>query len=253
MAYTIHDFWLPRLGAVVRPKHLPTLPGWAVEPTPNPSFVEADIHLRDGFDDLNAPVWFVAAPGAVGKATFAREISARTGAVYLDLAQAETVAGNYLTGGLVKNGLLEQWQTNKAAVLIDALDEARLRVTQKSFDYFLSDVEQLARGRPFPTIVFGRVGIVEEAWLILADKNLHCPVFDIDFFDDPRARQFIISALQRLASKPGNESLSTNLYSHKAVYEEAAKTFVRGLQNVAASDGARFSGYAPVLEAASTV
>src|SRR5437660_12598946 len=140
MSYTLDDLWVPRLRGVVRPSVKPDLPGWSTEAVPNPSFVEAALHLRAGYDDLTSPVWFVAAPGAVGKSTLAKEISARTGATYLDLAKADTVAGNYLTGGLVKNKLLTAWQQDKTAILIDALDEARLRVTQQSFDDFLNDV-----------------------------------------------------------------------------------------------------------------
>jgi hypothetical protein len=124
--------------------------GWSIKVAPNTSFVEAELDLREGYDDLETPIWFVAAPGAVGKSTLAKAISARTGAVYLDLAKAETVAGNYLTGGLVKNRLLDAWQANQATLLIDALDEARLRVTQSSFEDFLKDVETLARGRSLP-------------------------------------------------------------------------------------------------------
>lgn len=253
MPHTIQDFWRPRLGGVVRPSGTLSLAGWSVEASPNPSFVEADLHLRDGFANLAAPIWFVAAPGAVGKSTLAKEISARTGAVYLDLAKADTVAGNYLTGGLVKNDLLKAWGDNETTILIDALDEARLRVTQKSFEDFFSDVEMLARGREFPTIIFGRVGIVEEAWLSLADRGLDCPVFDIDFFDAPRAKQFIIAALDRVARKSGNEALASSLHSHRSVYQLAAANFAKGLENVAATDGSRFAGYAPVLEAVATV
>ena len=253
MPHTIQDFWIPRLDGVVRPSTPPTLPGWTIEVSPNPSFVEADLNLRKGFDNLAAPIWFVAAPGAVGKSTLAKEVSARTGAAYLDLAKADTVAGNYLTGGLVKNQLLKEWEANKTTILIDALDEARLRVTQKSFEDFLNDVEGLARGRAFPTIIFGRVGIVEDAWLSLAERGLSCPVFDIDFFDAPRAKQFIIATLDRVARRSGNEVLARSLGAHKSVYEAAAASFVKGLEGVAASDGARFAGYAPVLEAVATV
>src|SRR6266481_7061389 len=94
MTYTIDDFWVPRLGGVLRASAEPVLPGWSSEALPNPSYVEAALHLRAGYDDLASPVWFVAAPGAVGKSTLAKEISARTGATYLDLAKADTVAGN---------------------------------------------------------------------------------------------------------------------------------------------------------------
>ena len=112
-AYTIDAFWARRLGGLTRPSSPLSLPGWSVEPTQNLSFVEPDLHLRSDFGEPDTPVWFVAAPGAVGKSTFAKEVSAQTGAVYLDLAKAETVAGNYLTGGLVKNGLLDSWGKRK--------------------------------------------------------------------------------------------------------------------------------------------
>jgi len=253
MAFRIEDFWLSRLRGVKRAISQPNLPGWSVEMSPNPSFVEADLHVRDDLGEMESPVWFIAAPGAVGKSTLAKEISARAGAIYLDLAAAETVAGNYLTGGLVKSGLLPAWQANETTVLVDALDEARLRVTQKSFDDFLSDVAQASQGRPFPTILFGRVAIVDEAWLILADKGLACPVFDIDFFDPPRAKLFIEAALERISLKSGNEAFLSAFGSHRSVYNSAAAAFVQGLQDVTASDGARFSGYAPVLEAVATV
>ena len=253
MEYTIDNFWVPRLAGVVQPSSALTLPGWSVEQTTNPSFVEADLRLRESFGGLNAPIWLVAAPGAVGKSTLAKQISARTGAVYLNLAKAETVAGNYLTGGLVKNQLLPSWEDQKTTILIDALDEARLRVTPSSFVDFLNDVESLARGRSVPTVLFGRVGIVEEAWIILSENGLDCPVLDIDFFDEKRAKRFIMSALGRLANEAGNERLATSLDSHKSMYGDAVANFVEGLGEATASDGARFAGYAPVLEAVATV
>src|SRR5712692_8517091 len=90
MPYTIEDFWKTRLRGVVRPASRPALAGWSAESTPSRYVVEADLHLPEGYDDLDAPISFVAAPGAVGKSTLAREISARTGAIYLDLARADT-------------------------------------------------------------------------------------------------------------------------------------------------------------------
>jgi hypothetical protein len=44
-------------------------------------------------------------------------------------------------------------------ILIDALDEARLRVTQEAFEAFLRDVDQLSR-RSMPTVLFGRTGAI---------------------------------------------------------------------------------------------
>jgi hypothetical protein len=178
MPYTIDGFWKTRLQGVVRPPSQPKLAGWSAESSPGQYFIEADLHLREGYDDLAAPIWFVAAPGAVGKSTLAKEISARTGAIYLDLATADTVAGNYVTGGLAKNELFALWGAKQTTVLIDALDEARLRVTQTSFEDFLGDVETLPHGRQLPTVLFGRVGIVDEAPVLSLTSNsltLHAP------------------------------------------------------------------------------
>jgi len=158
MNYSIDEFWKKQLGGITRTAAVPSLTGWASSLPPNQWFVEPELHFRPNFDDLSVPIWLVAAPGAVGKSTLAREISAQTGAAYLDLAKADTVAGNYLTGGLVKNSLLSLWQQNQAAVLIDALDEARLRVTQGSFEDFLRDVKGLSDGRSLPQSSLGALG-----------------------------------------------------------------------------------------------
>jgi hypothetical protein len=252
MTYDIAGFWMQSLRGLLRPASHPSVPGWSIEAAPNTSFVEAELNLRDGYNDLGTPIWFVAAPGAVGKSTLAKAISARTGAVYLDLAKAETVAGNYLTGGLVKNRLLDAWQANQSTLLIDALDEARLRVTQSSFEDFLKDAETLARGRNLPAVFFGRVGIVDEAWLLLADAGLSCPIFDIDFFDRERSERFIMAALDRLSGEQKYRALATSLRWHRAAYKIATANFDTGLEKASASDGTRFSGYAPVLEAVAT-
>jgi hypothetical protein len=169
MSFTIQEFWKPRFRGVTRPSGPTALAGWSIETDANPSFVEADLALRDGFENLGAPIWFVAAPGAVGKSTLAKEISAQTGSVYLDLAKADSVAGNYLTGGLVKNALLSDWQKQTTAVLIDALDEARLRVTQGSFEDFLNDVHTSSKNRMIPTVFLA----VSE---LLKKLGLLCPI-----------------------------------------------------------------------------
>ena len=52
MGHTIDNFWVPQLADVVRPSSALTLSGWSVEHTTNPSFVDADLHLRESFDGL---------------------------------------------------------------------------------------------------------------------------------------------------------------------------------------------------------
>ena len=257
--YTIESFWISSLPNLVRPASPLRLTGWTTKDAANVSFIEADLKLRPGQGDLSSPIWFVAAPGAVGKSTLAKEISARTGAVYVDLAVADTVAGNSLTGGLVKTGLLSAWEQSRTTLLVDALDEARLRVTQGSFDDFLRDITSLVSGRRIPIVLFGRVGIVEEAWAILEfDHGLRCPIFDIGFFDEPRAVRFLMAQLRLLAAKKHPEmdlgtnraeELDRNLRRHPAVYEKVAVDFVKAIRIETRADGDRFFGYAPVLQA----
>ncbi|MBB3284230.1 hypothetical protein [Mitsuaria sp. BK037] len=261
MDYSIQAFWRPKFASVAPQRHAGVLKGWSPVLEHAPSFVEASLSLRDGFDDLTQSVWMIAASGAVGKSTLAREICAVTNAVYLDLSIAATVAGNYLVGGLVNAGLWNSWQAGTSTLLVDALDEARLRVTQSSFEDFLTDVANVAGKRGVPVVLLGRVGIVEEAWTILNERaGLTPPIFDIQLFNADRAKDFVLAALQRLSSATEEEPprklfphLATTLATHDSVYRDAADFLVQHLTDVTHADGPQFAGYAPVLEAVATV
>lgn len=253
MAYTLNEFWVPRFQNVTRLTEALPLDGWSIDLPKNPFFVEADLKLRHDTGGLDVPIWLVAAPGAVGKSTLAKEISARTGAVYLDLAKSDTVAGYYLAGGLDRNRLSGAWERNETTVVIDALDEARMRVPEQSFRDFLGDVIEKASGRDVPTVLFGRMGVIEEIWEILFYQDLECPILDIDFFDQPRATRFVVGALHRLKDLPAYAGLAGRLEAHSQVYEEVAEGFVGKLAAATAGDASRFAGYAPVLEAVANV
>lgn len=253
MNYSIHTFWKQHLAAVGANGVSCTSAGWSSIATRTPSFVEADLSLREGFDDIAAPVWLVAAPGAVGKSTFARELCASTGAVYVDLAQATAVGGNYVVGGLFSNNLLDRWKAGTTTLVIDALDEARLRVTQAAFEDFLTDVVNVAKQGSLPLLLIGRVGIVDECWLQLNDKTgSNCPIFDIQFFSQERAVDFVMSALSRLAQTT-HPDLVAPLATHRAEYQRAVEQIVGKLVEASSADGNRFAGYAPVLEAVAKV
>lgn len=261
MNYSIDSFWRPRFASVSIQSTSAQLAGWNPAAAHATSFVEANISLREDFNELSQSVWMIAAPGAVGKSTLAREICAATNAVYLDLAKAATVAGNYLVGGLVKAGFWDAWQTDTSTLLIDALDEARLRVTQSSFEDFLADVANVAGQRGVPVVLLGRVGIIEEAWAILNEKSgLNPPIFDIQLFSADRAMEFVLASLNRFSEATDFASsrklyphLSDALNAHKLVYREAAQFLVDHLTTATSADGRQFAGYAPVLEAVATV
>ena len=177
----------------------------------------------------------VSAPGAVGKSTLARQIAALTGATYVDLAVAEPVGGNTLSGGLFRSGIANEWQAGRAAVLIDGLDEARLRVTQEAFEAFLSDVAAMAKDREVPTVLFGRTGAVQDAWLLLSDK-LPVAVLEIGFYGPEAASEFANARLPK--DNP-----------HLGIARQAIGLLLRKLREDTSGDGDRFAGYAPVLQA----
>lgn len=259
--YSIEHFWRLRFASVSAQTSSVGLRGWICAGARSPSFVEASLSLRNDFNDLSQSVWLIAAPGAVGKSTLAREICASTNAVYLDLATAATVAGNYLVGGLVNANLWDAWRKEETTLLVDALDEARLRITQSSFEDFLADVANVARSRRLPIVLLGRVGIVEEAWTIINDKaGVNAPIFDIELFQPERAKTFVLATLRRLAEasdpntrKKNYPHLVAALSDHATVYNQAAELLVGHLTSKTSVDGRQFAGYAPVLEAVATV
>ncbi|GAB5349692.1 hypothetical protein [Alteriqipengyuania sp. 357] len=239
--YSIENFWRSRLPSS-RSATPTALAGWESEVSALPTFVEAplskSILYGDGADPATSPLILVSAAGAVGKSTLARQIASETGAVYIDLGKADPVGGNTLSGGLVKSRLLTDWESDSATVLIDGLDEARLRVTQDGFNAFIDDVAYLANERSTPTVLFGRTGAIQDAWLLLADK-VPVTVLEIGYYTPDLANRFAMAQLRR--RKPD--------YAFMDAADRAIELLLAGLREDVGGDGDRFAGYAPVLQA----
>lgn len=239
---TIEKFWKPRL-RISRPEKTTLIPGWSIQDNGHDTFLEAPLlaneELSQGIDLHECQILLVSAPGAVGKSTLAREICYETGAIYIDLSKAGPVGENTLTGGLVKSGLYGLWQANSITVLIDALDEARIRVTDEAFEAFLKDVAELSKNRSIPVVLFGRTGAIEAAWIILSYCSAAAPILEITHYDSEKSLEFTEKALKKI--KPAEQ--------HITVYRQALKLFLEKLRKQTDTDGNRFAGYAPVLEA----
>lgn len=234
--------------------------GWFFNKDSSVDYVPARLTLNDCLSgDLDgARIILVSAPGAVGKSVMARELCNQTGSIYLDLSRSSTIAGNYVIGGLANKDILTKWNQGDVGLVIDSLDEARLRVTQTSFEDFLADVNNVSKRNKNPIIIFGRVGIIEETWLVLNENhNLDCPVFDIDFFNEDEASDFIIKSLSILSTSSGESEgykhLTTSLREHSAVYKRSVSEVVQALKEISGNETTRFFGYAPVLDAVSKV
>lgn len=240
-SFSIEDFWKQIISE--QPKKVkPSRKGWDSSPKGLDTFTEAPLtpsgKFGDYVDATKSSLIFVSAPGAVGKSTLAQQIAFETGATYIDLAKAEPVGGDTLSGGLAKSGMYSDWQSGNAVVLIDGLDEARLKVTQEAFEAFLSDVAEISADRQVPTVLFGRSGAIEDAWLHLNEKSSVC-VLEIGYYDFQSALNFALRHFE----------ISTLRNDHKEVGKDAIKLLVERLREDTDSDGDRFSGYAPVLQA----
>jgi hypothetical protein len=239
---TIENFWKLRL-RVARVASASLIQGWSLENSGLDTFKEAPLAQNTDFgteSDLDArSIIIVSAPGAVGKSTLARQIAFATGAVYVDLAKAEPVGANTLSGGLVKSGLYSNWEAQNTAILIDGLDEARLRVTQEAFEAFLSDIAGLSKNRTVPTVLFGRTGAALDTWLALAGRGADVSILEIGYYGPQASVEFAEARLR--AARPNSQ--------HQAVERKALELLLQGLRDETESDGDRFAGYAPVLQA----
>jgi hypothetical protein len=151
----------------------------------------------DAAPPLAPQIIVVSAAGAVGKSTLAREISRVKGSPYWDLAKARTVGAGSPIGELTEaftaaqlGNVLSDIRSGNLFVVIDALDEARLKVNETAFLDFLSNLANLTvGGAGVGFILFGRTQIAETAlaWLDLINPKPTTAHYTIDFFDRPRA------------------------------------------------------------------
>jgi hypothetical protein len=239
--YTINDFWKSKF-AKVKGSTAKPVKGWVFACDGLPIFKEApslNSELSSDCDPNTCAILLVSAPGAVGKSTLARQIAHSTGAIYIDLAEADPVGSNALVGGLVKSGLYPQWEAETTAILIDGLDEARLRVTQEAFQVFLEDLAELSKGRSAPIVLFGRTGAVQEAWLILSDKQVETAVLEIGYYGPEASVDFAQARLSSIEPEA----------RHKEPMRRALELLLAKLRQQTEDDGDRFAGYAPVLQA----
>src|SRR5437879_4210909 len=135
-------------------------------------------------------VVIISAAGAVGKSTMARSLAATKQAPIWDLAKTGTVGVNSLQGALLSAlGLTGYGKFTDAVnkgnglLLIDALDEGRVKPNEARFTALISDIGKFSTSTTKPTIVLlGRTQVSEFAWIVLETLGVSTALYSIDPF-----------------------------------------------------------------------
>jgi len=208
------------------------------------------------FPSEKPPIILVTAMGASGKTTTARALSADTGLPLLDLALHKPVGDNTLTGILTSaypiesvGAVLEGLRSGTHGIIVDGIDEARSKTSEKAFEAFLDDLIERSKDAPSTAIVvFGRSQVLLSTWCYMVDQGADVGLVQIDPFGIVQAKSYI----DALAS-PENPGHRTN-------YEQARDSVLQKLASALSTGLAKthdsflsFIGYPPVLDAVATL
>jgi len=207
----------------------------------NPSFVEPS--LGEVEPGTQPRVVLLAARGAAGKTFLARELSARAGAPLWSLQDDKAVSGDALTARLTAflgspDPLAASGQL--PCLVIDSMDEARLRVTGQSWDEFLEALAEYA-GAGLRLIILGRKRTIEDVWVEFAELGINSALYEISHFGDGQQVRYVdLKALEGQAPSPA--------------YVAARDAVLKSLRESGdLSLGDAFVGYPPVLDAVATL
>lgn len=183
----------------------------------------------------------VSARGATGKTMSARELSAKMQIPLWSLHHDKAVSGDALparlTAFLESQDPMESVRAGDLpALIIDSVDEARLRVTGQSWEEFMGSLSAYAKAG-LRLVILGRKRTIEDVWVDLEERGVSTALYEISHFNTDQQIEYVDSKALGTASP-------TPAYS-------AARSAVLGtLRNTGDPTlGQTFVGYAPVLDA----
>src|SRR6266853_5255609 len=178
-------------------------PDWFPAPKESPWFVEP--HLREESSSGAEPrVIIVSAAGAVGKTTVAEELSRRTGAPRFNLSTRHVGSNTFL--GLIGSAygpakvsqVYESLKSGQLFLILDALDEARVRSLDTNFEPFAQELAQYCAGFAKPALVLmARPDTAVLMQLYLESMSVPAISYAIELFDRGEAKQFVNRYLDR--------------------------------------------------------
>ena len=203
-------------------------------------------------DPRNSPVVIISAPGAVGKSTLGKAIAFNKKALFWDLSVAGEVGSASLDGMLLNTignqrigEFTEYLSEGFQFLVIDALDEGRIKVTENSFRQLLQNIGKLSQNSSSPRFVLlGRTRIAEETWLVLNEEGIEASIFSIESFTRDQANHFISNRI--------GVDKDTPIYNEcrDLIFERLENSIQSGTTGESTED---FLHYPPVLDVISTL
>jgi hypothetical protein len=202
-------------------------------------FVEPMMSKYEVADEPHAT--FISARGATGKSAMAVELSRRLGAPLWSLGEDKAVSGDALTARLsaflgAVDPLAEAASGRVPLLVVDAIDEARLRVTGVSWDEFMASLAEYAVAGVH-LVVLGRKRTIEDVWFSLADAVLDISWYEISHFNESQQSEYV--DLRALGGSARSDAYVTA--------KDAVLAQLNGASDSALDEA--FAGYAPVLDA----
>ena len=218
-----------------------------------PTFIPPDLtDFVGGIGEGHIQVLIVSAPGAVGKSTLARQIAYEKAALVWDLASAPEVGGGSLNGTIGKSfgmgsaqDFLEFMTEGLQFIVIDALDEGRIKVNQNSFQRMLEDIGHIAKeSKDICFVLLGRTQITETAWEVLNEVGANASMISIEPFSRQQANQYIDNNV------PVTKRTQSFYKCRDLIFEKLAFSVSEGSSGDSATD---FLHYPPVLDVIATL
>lgn len=240
MDFIDFEQFLHRTSLTAQPQLAPLATLAVAEPDPHfvpPSLaeIEAQAAKPSGFATL------VSARGAAGKTMLAHQLSARSGTPLWSLEADKAVSGDALAARLSSylgssNPLTAVSQGNFRSLIIDSLDEARIRVTSQSWEEFLASLAEYAKAG-LHLVLLGRRRTIENVWVELGELGVTTALYEVSHFGSAQQSQYVdVKALDGASPSPE--------YSRA---RDAVLKNLRGDGDVELGD--TFVGYPPVLDA----
>lgn len=208
-----------------------------------PSFHDVVTDRR--ISSLNPKFVVFSAPGATGKTSLAKYIANKYDAIYWDLAKVKlgtnSFAGSVLSavGAPKYSEFIDNLNTGKVVLVIDAFDEAEIISGRKMLSSFILDISNSLSAHQLPTVIFlARTETAQYIASFCVENSIAARHYEIGFFEETSAKEFIQKSITSRNSTPSKPDMDcTNLY-----YDVVRR-------NISPEEGVSFLGYAPVLEA----